>query len=182
MTTLPVSLISFTAAPSNGEVVLDWATAAETNSSYYTIQRSADGVSWQDLQQVAAAGTSNSLLNYTAYDPAPLAGASDYRLMMTDMDGGITYSSIQSVNFSISLAAISVYPNPATSYLDIRFAHSASYEVTLLNDIGQTLVNSGSPNGNNLVLNVSALRPGIYFVRINGDGGTIETKEILIKR
>ena len=181
MTTLPVSLISFTAAASNDEVVLNWSTAEETNSDHYTIERSKDGNSWEELQQVAAAGTSSSLLTYTAYDPSPLTGSSLYRLMMTDRDGGITYSGIRSVNFSDESSAISVYPNPAASYLNIRFSHAGTCAVTLLNEIGQVMTGSVSPNGDNLVLNVSAMQAGIYFVRISG-AGVSETRKIMIRR
>jgi hypothetical protein len=181
MTTLPVSLISFTATASGGETVLDWSTAQETNSDHFTIQRSADGVSWDNLQQVAAAGTSNSALDYTAYDLSPLSGNSLYRLMMTDKDGGVTYSAIRSVFFGSRIAGIAVYPNPAVNYLGISFAHAGNYEVTLLNDLGQVLAGGVSPNGDKLSLNVSAFRPGVYFVRIDANGSS-ETRTVVIRR
>src|SRR5450432_2140958 len=101
--------------------------------------------------------------------------------MMTDRDGGITWSAIRSVNFNSGISGISVYPNPAVNELDISFTHTGHYEVTLLNSIGQTVAGNVSPNGDKLSLNVSTIRPGVYFVRIIGIGSS-ETRTILIRR
>jgi hypothetical protein len=180
MTTLPVSLVSFTAAVSNEEVILDWSTAEETNSDHYTIQRSGDGASWENFLQIPAAGTSNTLLNYTATDPSPLAGLSYYRLMMTDRDGAVSYSGDRSVNFT-SMAAITVYPNPAVNTVRVSFVHAGVYQVTLLNELGQVLKDALSSGDNNLSLNVTAFGPGIYFVHITGSGVS-ETRTLLIRK
>jgi hypothetical protein len=181
MTPLPVTLISFTATAAKTDVVLNWSTAQEMNVNYFTIQRSGNGSSWEDIQQVAATGAGNSEAVYTEYDTAPLTGNAYYRLMMTDKDGGISYSAIAGVSFNIAVSSLSIYPNPASSYLQINFSNTENYTVSLINSLGQPVANGVSANASQLVLDVSRLKAGIYFVHIARDGFS-ETKEIVIMR
>jgi hypothetical protein len=182
MTTLPIQLTSFTATPDNGEVVLNWSTAEEINTDYFTIQRSADGSSWENLQQVTAAGNSSSPIAYSAYDKSPLAGSSLYRLMITDKDGGTTWSGTVEVSFTENASHIAVYPNPAVNYVNISFPTPGNYTLTLVNEIGQVLATNVSANAGNLVWNMSNRPSGIYFIQIRSQEGTMETKEIIIRR
>jgi hypothetical protein len=182
MTTLPIQLTTFTAAPDNGEVVLNWSTAEEINTDYFTIQRSADGSSWEDLQQVAAAGNSSSPIAYTADDKSPLAGSSFYRLMITDKDGSTTWSGIVQVSFTKNASHITVYPNPAVNYVNISFPTPGNYTLTLVNEIGQILATNMSANAGNLVWNLSNRPSGIYFIQIRNQEGATETREIIIRR
>jgi len=181
MTPLPVTFLSFTATVEHADVVLNWSTGQEINNDYFIIQRSADGRGWEDLQQVAGTGTTNAATAYSAYDQSPLAGRSYYRLMIKDRDGAMSYSSVSSVSFNSKTAVLSIFPNPAVNYLTISFPAPARYEVTLLNEIGQTLSLNISGNGSDTVLNVSAMKPGIYFVRVNS-GGMVDTRKVMIRR
>jgi hypothetical protein len=182
MTTLPIELSSFAATPANGEIVLNWSTAQEMNSDYFTVQRSADGSTWQDLQQVAAAGNSTTVASYTAYDRSPLAGASYYRLMITNNDGGTTYSVVVSVSLNEQVSGISVYPNPAVNFINITFSTAGDYTLTLVTETGQILATNVSENTGNLVWDVSNRIPGIYFIQIRSHNGRSETKKIIIRR
>jgi len=182
MTTLPIQLTSFTATPDNREVVLNWSTTEEVNTNYFTVQRSADGSSWEDLQQVAAAGNSSSTNTYSAYDRSPLTGSSLYRLMITDKDGGTTWSPIVQVSFTENATHISVYPNPAVNYINISFPTPGNYTLTLVNEIGQILATNLSANTSNFVWNVSNRTPGIYFIQIRSQDGSSETRKVIIRR
>ena len=178
-TPLPITLISFNAFPENGEVKLEWSTASETDNAFFTIQKSTDGRTWTTIQKVLGAGTSSNVENYTAYDQTPFPGISFYRLMQTDIDGKQTFSPIISINLGNKNVEISVFPNPATSLVNISLPSSASYEISLLNMSGQLIYNTNITTSNNLVLNVSGYKAGVYFVRVIHDGIT-ETKKLII--
>ncbi len=178
-TPLPITLISFNAFPENGEVKLEWSTASETDNAFFTIQKSTDGRAWTIVQKVLGSGTSSNIENYTAYDLNPFQGISYYRLMQTDMDGKQTFSPIISINLGNKNAEISVFPNPAISLVNISLPASARYEISLLNIAGQLIYNTTITTGDNLVLNVSGYKAGIYFVRVI-HGGITETKKLII--
>jgi hypothetical protein len=71
---------------------------------------------------------------------------------------------------------VRVYPNPASSYLNIETPEDASVQV--INFLGQVMANL-QVAGNSLRLNVSDYDNGIYFVKITADSESI-TKRIVI--
>jgi hypothetical protein len=113
-TPLPISLLDFNAYPVLEQVEIVWTTATEINNDYFTIERSKDGITFEELMKVQGAGNSNQILNYKELDSNPFEGTSFYRLKQTDFDGIYTYSDIRVVNFNhaSSNSSINVYPNP----------------------------------------------------------------------
>ena len=113
---LPVTLLSFTATLQNTEtVLLQWSTAMELNNDYFTIQRSVDGVNFEDLEVVDGNGTHNGILNYQRYDYHALSGISYYRLKQTDFDGRISFSSVATISNTGSGVSFALYPTLTTS-------------------------------------------------------------------
>jgi len=110
--TLPVELISFTAAQKNNEVELDWSTASELNNDFFTIERAFDIEKFEEVTTVKGQGTINTKTNYSAVDESPLLGVSYYRLKQTDFDGKFTYSDLRKVEVSEIKTNFKVYPNP----------------------------------------------------------------------
>ncbi|MDP4251649.1 MAG: T9SS type A sorting domain-containing protein [Bacteroidota bacterium] len=180
-TPLPITLISFNAYVSNGEVKLEWSTSAETNNAYFIVQKSKDAQGWEEVQKILGAGTSSSTKYYSCYDITPYSGISYYRLMQADIDGKQSYSPIVLISLESRYADISVYPNPVTDQIKISFPSANRYEVSLINIAGQILYSKDLADGNNLELNVSGFKPGIYFIHIMHEAVS-ETRKILIAR
>jgi hypothetical protein len=180
-TPLPIILISFKASLVNGEVLLNWTTAAETDNDYFTIQRSTDVIGWENIQKVAGAGTSGNTKSYSAKDPSPYPGISYYRLMQTDIDGKSTYSFIVSVNLGNKVSEILVYPNPAKDLLWIQFVVPGKYEIAIFNSSGQAVIQPVSLFGMKTGLNISELKTGMYMLDIRHDG-MHETRKIVIRK
>lgn len=95
---MPVSLTDFTAALQNNHTLLQWQTASEYKLSHFTIERSVNGNNFSTLSNVAAFGNSNTKINYSTIDYAPLPGTNYYRIKLVDADGQFTYSKIAAVN------------------------------------------------------------------------------------
>lgn len=94
---LPIELLYFDALAIGAQVALNWATATEQNNDFFTVERSADGLIWEEVLVMKGAGTSIHKIDYSAVDSRPLSGLSYYRLKQTDYDGQFSYSSISSV-------------------------------------------------------------------------------------
>ena len=94
-----------------------------------------------------------------------------------DMSNNQACITINRGNVAISenvASEVSVYPNPATSVLNVD---AAGYnQVEIINMLGQ-VVYSNSIN-NNAQINVSDLNNGVYFVRLSGANGTTTQKFI----
>lgn len=78
--------MSFSGGCSEGVVSLNWQTASEQNSAYFSISASEDGYNWNEIAQIGAAGFSNELINYSHQD-YPHSPLNYYRLTQIDFDG-----------------------------------------------------------------------------------------------
>ena len=67
-------------------------TATEVNNDFFTVERTLDGITYEEILQMPGAGNSFSPITYIAYDNEPLPGTSYYRLKQTDYDGSYEYS------------------------------------------------------------------------------------------
>jgi hypothetical protein len=188
--TVPVKLVQFTAAPSNGDVLLNWSTASESNSSHFEIERSVDGKSFEKLVYVKAAGSSATMLNYNDEDKNAfvIAGANTlyYRLKMVDNDSKFEYSKIAvvSVNDNNEQKPLTVFPNPYNdqTYLTFNAAHNAQAVINVTDLTGKVVVSySESVIGGTFVSalkHAAELETGIYFVSIEMDGVKHQAKLI----
>jgi hypothetical protein len=178
---LPITLISFTAILVNSEVKLNWSTAAEINNAFFTIQKSKDESGWEEVVIVPGSGTTSITQFYSAVDEQPFTGISYYRLKQTDIDGKESISPIVSVKRTEEISNISIYPNPASNQLTVRFQSFGNYQCAIENMNGQTVRNPISVTGNETQMDVSRLKTGIYFIHILHNGQS-ETKKVMIYR
>ena len=183
---LPVEFIDFTAVAENGKVRLDWSTASELNSDYFTIQRGTDGVHFENLQQVKAAGTSTHLLNYTTYDDNPLMGQSYYRLKETDFNGAFSYAGIRTIEFFKSAnLTVMAYPNPARSDFNLAITKSEEGKANILviDPLGQVVFTNNyalSKGENTISFACSSWPRGAYHVRVTVDDADVIEKTIIL--
>jgi hypothetical protein len=89
--TLPVELLYFDGRIVANNAELTWATATETNSDYFAVERSFDGFSWETISYVQSAGNSNQVVEYTFTDENLAEGIYYYRLKQVDFDGAMEY-------------------------------------------------------------------------------------------
>jgi len=131
---LPVELSSFTAASSNGAIVLSWKTAVEIKNHGFDVERSADNITWTKLTFVQGHGNSNSPKNYSYTDnTVGKAGNYYYRLKQLDNDGGYKYSSVAEAKFVVpDVYSLSQnYPNPFNPSTKINYTLPSDSRVTL---------------------------------------------------
>jgi hypothetical protein len=109
---LPISLLDFSAKQKNDAVDLFWKTASEVNNDYFVLERSIDGVNWEEIYTCKGAGTSTIINHYSFVDYEIQSSTVYYKLKQIDFDGKCSYSNILSVTNNIQPSRISVYPNP----------------------------------------------------------------------
>jgi hypothetical protein len=179
---LPVKLTSFEAHESNGEVVLEWQTDEELNFEHFEMERSVNGRDWSKIGTLNGRGEEGSGGRYSFTDRLPMRGANYYRLKMADRDGQFEFSSIVVVNIAPQREGMSVYPNPAASVMYISNIPAGSQYIEVINTSGQLVLRRElrSP-GNTIMLNVAALGKGLYYLKVAGSSGSMQTREIAIK-
>ncbi|MGL1885146.1 MAG: Ig-like domain-containing protein [Reichenbachiella sp.] len=97
--------------------------------------------------------------------------------------GSIASAKISSNNFDSQLDAglstLSVYPNPSTSYINIAGIADGNYAINLYDLSGAIMIQESIDFNSHYQLNVSALRKGQYFLRIQGNGTQKNLKLII---
>ncbi|HXB40842.1 MAG TPA: T9SS type A sorting domain-containing protein, partial [Bacteroidia bacterium] len=179
---LPVDFLYFTAKPVGSDVVLDWATASETNNDHFIVERSQDGNTFEYVTTVKANGNGNSIITqlYKSLDSKPYSDTSYYRLKQFDKNGAHKYSGIVEVNFA-KKSYISVYPNPAYSNLTVEASNDyINATVKITNAIGEEVINTTLTSYSNLI-DVSDLQSGFYFVTID-NGSCISKTKIMVQK
>lgn len=163
---LPIELAAFEGSRINRAVLLKWQTAREEDNDYFTIQRSANGRQWADLDQVAGAGNSSRLLHYRFLDHPGPAGAAYYRLQQTNYDGTVQYSEPIIIMPEYGKQNLTIaYPNPSNGQLTVTNGGEVQvYEVSGREVTQQARVVSRQPDLTSLDL--SALPAGTYLLQL----------------
>ncbi len=168
---LPVQLKNFEVVKSGNKVLLQWATAWEQNNKGFGIERSTDGITWNNIgfeNSKAGNGNSDLELRYTYTDNAPLSGQNRYRLRQTDTDGKFDYSPVRNLRIE-NVAAVILYPNPARSELIIKGLNSN--ETVNIYDVTGRKIKQAKANNAELVIPLEKLKEGLYYAHIiSADG------------
>lgn len=170
---LPVELISFDALKIDQEVEITWATASERENSYFTIEKTIDGLNFKTLDTIQGTGNTNQYTAYNLIDTNPYDGLSYYRLKQIDIDGKYTFSELRSVYFGES-KKLSLYPNPGTGE-KLFLVRSKAWEASTVNvyDFGGKLMYTKDyipsySNENTMQLDFeSPLPSGVFTVQVS---------------
>jgi len=184
MNVLPTQLLFFHAKPNNNLVDLTWATATESNSKEFTVERSRDGANFGTLQKVstkAINGSSNTVLNYATQDLDPYTGTSFYRLKQTDLDGSYKYSDIVTVNFD-KRSLITVYPNPTRGTVYIRGidVNQTSVRVEWYDLSGKVIAQEVVPAAYGAAQLNPHFNNGVYVLKVISSDGSFKIQNLII--
>ncbi len=176
-TTMPLSLVSFSATASDNKVNLSWSTANEVNFSNFEVQRGVNGKDFVTVSKrlESKGGATN---NYSFVDENAVAGVSYYRLKMNDKDGSFKYSGIEIVK--TKTIGVSVYPNPVRSSITVQHevaAKGAVISVINMNgkQVSSVIVEAGAVQ---TTINATQLAPGSYMV-VYTNNGVRQTKQFI---
>jgi hypothetical protein len=157
---LPVELKKFWAIDGEATVTLKWITASELNNENFTIQRSQNGIDFEDIGTLQGAGTKTEETFYTFIDESPKGGLSYYRLKQKDFNGEINYPNggILSLTRKGEGLVFNVYPNPAG---DEVVTLSQKSNIVILNSLDQIVGTAQEVDK----IDVSSLPSGVYIIR-----------------
>jgi photosystem II stability/assembly factor-like uncharacterized protein len=186
---LPVELQSFTAAVNNGNVILEWTTATETNNKGFEVERNTNESQYQEIAFITGHGTTTQLQKYSYTDNNVENGNYTYRLKQVNFDGTFKYSKEVEVNVKVPLqfALGQNYPNPfnPTTQISYTIAKDGFVNLTVFNTLGQqvaTLVNENIKAGNyHITFDASRFASGVYYYRLQSDNNVMVKKMVLMK-
>jgi hypothetical protein len=193
---LPVELVSFEAEKhENTNALLTWATSQEINSDYFQVEGSENGYDWAVVGKVAAAGFSNSEIEYSYVDQnvATLGQREGtvkyYRLRIVDLDRTYDFSDVKSVSFDgrESKSEMAMFPNPSKYGVTIEFDNNKSKEGTIqIFDVtGKNMYNvttsAESYTQHYIDLQKFNISAGTYMVIVNIDGEIAYSDKLIVQ-
>ena len=204
--TLPVVLTSFTATPMvDGKVRVDWVTQSETNLSGFRVLRNtvAEISTAMAVSPLIEATNTSATVVYSFMDSeVPGNGIYYYWLQIEDLDGGISYSAVYTVQVTTGgvtnpiipkiTALLNPFPNPFNPDVTIPFDLAVEGKVTLkiYNLKGQLIKNllneNCKANSYRIVWDGKdneghTVSTGTYIIRMNAPNYQASHKISLIK-
>lgn len=169
---LPIELTSFKAYAKGTAVEIFWSTASEINNDFFSVERSLNGIDFEVIAEVIAAGNSNTSLNYSFTDEKPYKETAYYRLKQTDFNLDFTYSKLVVVKNEGSKEQIfKVYPNPVNKSESINLfitgENSGDIKISVYNAYGRMVFSETLNNAANTEVPLdfhNAIPKGTYFI------------------
>ncbi len=181
---LPISLVSFEAKKNADKVDLSWTTFGEKDNDRFIIEKTKDGVNFEEVLTLPGAGNSSGLLKYFINDYAPFKGISYYRLGHTSKNKVTEYSQLVAIDFNLDREG------GITAYSDVNGKTGISFSglsgdavVTLIGLNGKQLHSELFTNIRNdtfYPLNIKTdLPPAMYVVTAKQADKTFSQKIII---
>ncbi|MCH8904543.1 MAG: T9SS type A sorting domain-containing protein, partial [Bacteroidetes bacterium] len=190
---LPIELLNFEANVVRDMIRISWSTGSELNNDFFTIQRSIDGIEFEEIAQISGAGNSISTIHYEVLDTNAPYGLIYYRLKQTDYNGEFKLYPVVSVQYDYDIP-FKVYPNPAftTDKINIEFNQSSNATsinqpeellVVLYDQMGRLVYSKIALIENdqiNMAIDLNnMLSPGVYFIIGSSDNELHKQKLVI---
>ncbi|MEP7257894.1 MAG: T9SS type A sorting domain-containing protein [Flavitalea sp.] len=175
---LPAQFSSFNAKINNDKVDLSWETINSLTKDRFVIESSVDGNNFQDADSLLNTTNASSTQKYQFSVAA--SNAAYYRIRQVDMSGSVTFSRVVMVSPKAVKTSSSVYPNPASSFVNLKHNTATGNEKILVYNLsGSLLMQSSVSKGSNQTrLDIPMLRTGSY--QITYLSGNERSAEILV--
>ncbi|MBC7934168.1 MAG: T9SS type A sorting domain-containing protein [Rhizobacter sp.] len=171
LTVLPVTGLNLNAALINNKVALQWLTAGEVNVLDFTVQRSADGIAYNDIATLNSTGVNGAGASYVYQDINPPAGITYYRIKVQDTNGDKTFSDVKTVDIRKG-SSINIYPNPASRELKILSTSTFNNSIIQISNTAGQVVLTKRLNGNApYTFDIATLPAGTYYAIIDDKKG-----------
>jgi hypothetical protein len=176
-TILAVKLVEFTVKENDGTNLLQWTTAAESNSDHFNIERSNDNQLYETIGRINTSGSSTIETRYNFTDATPSKGTNYYRLVMIDKTGKEEYSKIISItnkeNQSTVITYINLSSTTNTVIIKVNSTKTQTATLSIIDVTGRTVLNTPvqlQKGSNSFTKIVPALFTGVYYVKLFSNG------------
>lgn len=175
-TLLSTDCNQFTIVEKDQQIHLQWSLIHDNSTTGFVIERSTDGVLFEEIGWLDAYHAANKHQHYTFRDQQVVNGTSYYyQLKQVDLFNQISYicdlKHIQTTGEWLN--NIQLHPNPTkgNAFLNVHTIHSNTAYLKISNTLGQTLINLGKQTlyeGNNTIeIPMQPLTTGLYYIELS---------------
>lgn len=145
--TSSVAQESFHATIVNKKVTFSWSTIAETNYNHFIVEKSSNGVSFEEISKINATGKNGKGNTYSTKTSELLDNTTYYRLAHVDDSGQTEYSDmlvISNQKNSSSGCQATLKPNPCLGKCTVTFKNCnvKNFNFELFDFLGNSIVSN----------------------------------------
>ena len=171
---LPIQLVSFNAVANERNIDLNWTTASELDNAYFIIDRSYDGINYEQIATEPSIGNHSINHTYSLTDINVRPTNMYYKLSQVSLNGDTSLLELKYINGSNlnKVEKMLLYPNPTNQNLTLEFNHDMAsstsyYEImSMSGDVIKResfIVENGL---NNILVPTESLDEGSYVIRL----------------
>lgn len=180
---LPIQLNAFEANCAQNDIEISWSTSSEINNDYFIVEKTSDGINFEQVAKVMGSGTSSVAQHYSVRDRSKSPSIIYYRLTQVDFNGMSNYSQLISLNCSDEF---SIYPNPNQGIVFINVPlemQRKDLTVTITDYKGKVVFQKPviNTNENQAFIDVHFLDNGVYNFIVETEKTRIQNKLIISK-
>jgi hypothetical protein len=174
LATLNNSAISLRGSRVKDKDQLDWALSAACANAIVYVEQSTDGTHFKPSYQFPVYDIATCKKNMEfAIDANQKNITSYYRIKAIQPVGNVLYSNIIALRTMLA-SSLQIFPNPVIDQLRLKGITQAVKELSIFNQMGQTLYLERGISINTLELPVSGWNKGIYYLRMIYENGQSE--------
>ena len=177
----------FFAADVDGRnVALSWVTNTEYKNRIFEIERSFDGVNFENISIVNSIHAfENTPINYSSKDRQPSWGNNFYRIKKMHYDGTFEYSQTELINFISDPNSFTLFPNPAMDkvYVNLKSFSGEAGVISIYNNLGQLMTTSTLDviDENAIAFDLKNYESGLYFIALKIEGKQhVQTQRLVV--
>ena len=183
---LPVELVAFEHECQGDRIALRWTAAYELNDGNFTVERSTDGLAFDEVAVVNGAGSNTNWADYTWTDPSPLPAINYYRLSQTDHNGTTHHlNTLAATNCMAPDDDLQILASPDPATLVLRYQHHAAtnedLQLAITDPMGKEVLRrtvTASQGSNLFLVDVSPLARGVYVLEARSTTRALHQKFI----
>lgn len=180
------TISSFKGKIEDGQTILNWITNANNSTAYFEVQRSIDGADFTTVGKIIAQPTDDPSSSYSFQEDISSVRTPFvyYRLKIKMSNKSIAYSNILKLNLPIRQNDASLFPNPASSSVQLALSSDRKQEMKMMvYDFAGVLVESRSfslRQGINVFpIDTGKWKQGAYVIQLITETQTIHKKLII---
>jgi hypothetical protein len=153
----------------DGESLLTWGTAQESNTRDFVIEHSIDGIQYTTVGSLPAAGNSATPLTYRFIHGRPSKGVNYYRIRQRDLDGRSTLSKVIVLLNNSNQRETIIAPNPVAGIVHLIEPAAVTVKKAEVYDMKGRLVlteNFGNQLKQVISLNLQGINAGQYIIKV----------------
>lgn len=162
----PITGFRLFATKEDSRVRLSWETLTEINTQDFEIEKSKNGIDFEKIGILKAAGNSIERKQYQFFDEKPNPELNFYRIKQRNTDASFSFSNVVKILFALTESNITIYPNPASDKVYASLPFETDCYLQCYNAQVQLVYSKNYNKTSQVELNISAFAKGVYYIRM----------------